>query len=218
MITFPSPSEFECLSFSSLCAAIKSRAFDPLTQLVYPEPWHPMRNRFNLIGIKGYLCRLPPSTALSRIARRRTPPFSHERKDKGNTTLLSKISTRDQERAYSMEDFFFFFQDRLRSPSRYQCRRNRSWNTLVYHEPMPFTAFSRNDKCYTNETDLIDVTAAKSANETNLTGPSTPATSYIFDIPNSWTRIRISIVFRVYIALDRGQIARVLLFRELRVT
>lgn len=110
MITFPSPSEFECLSFSSLCAAIKSRAFDPLTQLVYPEPWHPMRNRFNLIGIKGYLCRLPPSTALSRIARRRTPPFSHERKDKGNTTLLSKISTRDQERAYSMKDFFFFFR------------------------------------------------------------------------------------------------------------
>lgn len=75
-------------------------------------------------------------------------------------------------------ELFFSSSDRLRSPA-YQCRRNRSWNTLVYHEP--FTAFSRNDKCYSNETDLIDVPSRRMKRTWYAL-----YIVYVLDIPNSW--------------------------------
>lgn len=110
--------------------------FDPFTQLVYPEPCHPMRNRFDLIGIKGFV----PVYCQQNFA-----IFPREEMVIGRRSS-QRFPRAIEWSAYSME-LFFSSSDRLRSPA-YQCRRNRSWNTLVYHEP--FTAFSRNDKCYSN--------------------------------------------------------------------
>lgn len=155
-----------------------------------------MRNRFDLIGIKGFV----PVYCQQNFA-----IFPREEMVIGRRSS-QRFPRAIEWSAYSME-LFFSSSDRLRSPA-YQCRRNRSWNTLVYHEP--FTAFSRNDKCYSNETDLIDVTAAKSANETNLVRS-------LHCVRTRYSKLlgRVWIWIGACTGLGRGQIARVPLFREL---
>lgn len=157
-----------------------------------------MRNRFDLIGIKGFV----PVYCQQNFA-----IFPREEMVIGRRSS-QRFPRAIEWSAYSME-LFFSSSDRLRSPA-YQCRRNRSWNTLVYHEP--FTAFSRNDKCYSNETDLIDVTAAKSANETNLVRS-------LHCVRTRYSKLlgRVWIWIGACTGLGLGQIARVPLFRELRV-